>query len=253
VGVEVWYANQLLEPLHQMLDDILTPLRLAFATGDNPLARDEPIDKMLKRSLDAWSNKWVRKWDGMSTGIADKFARRAWTATDNGVRASFNRAGFTLKFKPTKPMLMAYNVRVQANVDLIRTIPQQFLKDVSQQVWDAVTTGSDMNALTRNLEKSYSIATRRAAFIARDQNNKAKASFEDTRRMELGITHARWVHSTAGKEPRPTHVKAGREGVIYDLRTGWLDPADGKYKRPGEDINCRCSSKAIIPGLSREQ
>jgi putative phage head protein len=40
------------------------------------------------------------------------------------------------------------------------------------------------------LRKDYGISERRAAFIARDQTNKAKAAIEKARRQELGITEA---------------------------------------------------------------
>jgi len=77
---------------------------------------------------------------------------------------------------------------------------------------------------------------RRAALIARDQSSKASAVIENTRRKELGITQAIWQHSGGGHVPRPLHVKAGRDKLVFDLDKGAY--IDGKWILPGTEINC---------------
>jgi uncharacterized protein with gpF-like domain len=236
-----------------MQADVEAALAADWARGVNTVgfASDAPsLTLLVQRTLERLTKRWETKFDGMAHRIADKFASGSWTATDNGVRASFAKAGFTVKFKPTRAMRDAYAVRVQANVDLIRTIPQQYLKDVKTQVWNAVTAGSDMSRLTADIQKVYKVTQHRASFIARDQNNKAKAAFEDARRKELGIEEAIWTHSSAGKEPRISHVWASQHRVRYKISEGWLDPAVNKHIWPGTEINCRCMSRAIIPGIS---
>jgi len=253
VGVEAGYANALLVPIGTMNADVEAELAADWARGVNTVgfATDAPnLTLLVQRSLERLTKRWETRFDAMAHRIADKFATQAWTATDNGVRASFAKAGFTVKFKPTRAMKDAYAVRVQANVDLIRTIPQQYLKDVKTQVWNAVTAGSDMSRLTADIQKVYKVTQHRASFIARDQNNKAKAAFEDARRKELGIEEAIWTHSSAGKEPRTTHVAAAKRKQRYKISEGWLDPAVNKHIWPGTEINCRCMSKAIIPGVA---
>lgn len=252
VGVEYSYRDALLALIVPMGTDALTELTQDWERGVNPVgfATDAPnLMLLVQRSLDKLTKRWEGRFDSMAHRIADKFASGAWTATDNGVRHSFEKAGFTVKFKPTRAMKDAYAVRVQANVDLIRTIPQQYLKDVKTQVWNAVTAGSDMNRLTADIQKVYKVTEHRASFIARDQNNKAKAAFEDARRKELGIAEAIWTHSHAGKEPRTTHVAAAKRRQRYKISEGWLDPAVDKHIWPGTEINCRCMSRAVIPGV----
>jgi uncharacterized protein with gpF-like domain len=248
-GVMAAYYQRLLKPLADMnvelrvlLREYATPLLATDAKPRSPVAK-------LQKQMDKFAERWTKRWDGMADRIADKFATEAWTATDNGVAASFKKAGFTVKFKPTKPMLLAFNTRVAYNVGLIKSIPQQYLKDVTSSVWNTTTTGGDQNALFEGIQKAYKVAEKRAALIARDQTNKAKAQFEKTRRLELGITQAEWQHSNGGKTQRPTHVRAGRKRVRFDIAKGWQDPHDGKFKQPGEDINCRCTSRAVIPGI----
>ena len=67
-----------------------------------------------------------------------------------------------------------------------------------------------------------------AVIIARDQNNKATASMTRARQNELGITEAIWVHSGAGKHPRPTHV--AMNGAKYDVKKGMWDPAVKRWE-----------------------
>lgn len=256
IATEVAYYHELVTVIDAMHTDVQASLlrNWDFLAAVHMAQDASPVDT-IRDALDKFAERWTGRWAGMEERIAEKFASGAWTATDNGVRASFRKAGFTLQFKPTRPMLLAYNARVQTNVNLIRSIPQQYLKDIGQKVWDTVTTSGDMNKLTEGIQEVYGVTTRRAAFIARDQNNKAKASFEQTRRIELGIDEAEWQHSGAGQEryKRPSHVKAGRERTRFKITQGWYDPDTGEYILPGQLISCRCISRAVIPGLRRKK
>lgn len=122
------------------------------------------------------------------------------------------------------------------------------LSDV--QEWSgmqSVGRGRDLKTLTDELEKRYGITRRRAALIARDQNNKATSVMQSARQRSVGITEGIWRHSRAGKTWRPSHVKAN--GKRFDLRKGMF--LDGKWVLPGEEINCKCGWEAVIPGLEK--
>ena len=68
------------------------------------------------------------------------------------------------------------------------------------------------------------------------------------RQVELGITEAVWRHSGAGKKPRPKHVAAS--GKRYDVAKGMKIGDKGQWVLPGEEINCRCTSESILPGIA---
>lgn len=137
---------------------------------------------------------------------------------------------------------------VAENVSLIKSIPQQYLVNVQGVVLRAVQAGRDASTLSIELKKQFGVSQRRASLIARDQNNKATAMIHRARQMELELFEAIWLHSSAGKKPRPTHV--ANHGKTYDVRTGWFDPAVKKHIWPGTEINCRCVSKTIVAGLT---
>ncbi len=160
------------------------------------------------------------------------------------------RAGLTVQFRMTPAAQEVYDAAVIENVGLIRSIAQQHLQDVEGMVMRSVQAGRDLGQLAPELRARYGITKRRAALIARDQNNKATAVIVRTRQKELGITQARWLHSHAGRVPRPSHVafSEGRDGgPYYDVEKGAL--IDGERIFPGELINCRCVSRSVIPGF----
>lgn len=253
-GVQAWYTSQLDAIVGAAHSDLLQVLHFAFATTPAPdvgFAQDADRITALERAMREWAGKWGAKFDAMSRQLAARFTARAFRATEQSMAAAFKRAGFTVAFRPTRGSLQSYRVVAAENVGLIKSIPAQYLTDVQTQVWQSVKAGADMSTLSANLRETYGVTTRRAALIARDQNNKAKAVIENTRRQELGITSAIWQHSTAGKEPRPSHV--AMNGRPYKLADGMFDPAENKYIWPGQLINCRCTSRAIIPGYSENE
>ena len=159
-------------------------------------------------------------------------------------------AGIAIPFRITPEMRDIMDATVAENVALIRSIPQHYHTEVEVMVMQSVKAGRDLSQLSDNLEARYDITRRRAELIARDQNNKATASLNQARQVALGIEEGVWLHSHAGKEPRPTHV--ANNGKKFDIKKGWFDP-DKRVRRhilPGELINCRCTWKAVVPGFS---
>lgn len=110
----------------------------------------------------------------------------------------------------------------------------------------SVTAGRDLHQLTEDLVEQTGVTRRRAAAISHDQNNKATSAMTRARQVELGLQSV-WMHSHAGKHPRPTHLS--NNGQPYDPAEGWYDPAVGRNIWPGELINCRCFAKSIVPGF----
>lgn len=206
----------------------------------------------LKKVVDKWSRAWQSKFDKTATKLAKQFADRTSKATEGAFMGALQEAGFIVKFKPSPPAMEAYQAVIGENVNLIRNLGRETLDDIQGKVWESVRNGHDMATLSKQLHEVHGINGRRAALIARDQNAKAKAVLESVRRKELGIVEAIWQHSGGGVTPRPSHVKAGQDKVRFNVSTGWYDPAVKKYIWPGTEINCRCVSKAIIPGLDPE-
>lgn len=209
------------------------------------LAQDASPAIMMRVAMRKLSRRWLRKFDLLAAKLAERFTSDVMKNSDASLSSALQQAGFTVPFKMTAEMNNALQATITENVNLIRSIPQQYLTQVETLVMQSVSRGRDLGTLTNELQQRYGITRRRAAFIALDQNNKATSTMQSASQRALGIRRGRWRHSHAGKEPRPSHVKA--DGEEFDLDKGMF--LDGKWVMPGEEIGCRCTWEAILPGL----
>lgn len=228
--------------LAEMRKDVQSLIDTHYPKG---LAQDGFSDG-LRAALRRLFRYWFARLESIAPEMASNFLNRSMSHTDKAFQAAMREAGFTVRFRHTQATQRAFDASLSGNVGLIRSIGQQYLHRVEETVWRSVNSGYDVAQLSKELRKDFGVSERRAAFIARDQTNKAKAVIEKARRQELGITEAIWMHSHAGKEPRPSHVAAN--GKRFDVAKGMY--LDGKWVQPGEEINCRCSSRAVIKGWS---
>jgi len=237
--------------MEKLIDDMSNSFEywLAAAYKANPPRMEVAMDTLpsaeLSKKVRDLGKRWIKKFDDMAAAIAQKFTESGRKATDSSFQQALKDAGFAVEFKMTPVMRDAMNATIAENVSLIKSIPRQYSMEVEGIIMRGYTTGRALQSITDDLQKRYGITHRRAAFIARDQSNKLNAVVTRARRVELGLFKARWRHSGAGKEPRPSHVKAGKEKKEFDVREGCL--IDGKRILPGEEPGCRCSSETILP------
>ncbi|MGP2516382.1 phage head morphogenesis protein [Yersinia sp. 2545 StPb PI] len=209
------------------------------------IAIDASPVKLLQSAIKKLSRRWQKRFDDMADKLAGRFADRSLRNSDVSLSSALSDIGVTVKFTMTNEMNNALQSVIGENVNLIKSIPEQYLTQVETMVMQSVGRGRDLGHLAEELQKRYGITKRRAATIARDQNNKATATMQSARQQALGITEGIWHHSHAGKTQRASHVKA--DGKRFELSKGMY--LDGEWQLPGEAINCRCTWSAIIPGL----
>lgn len=251
LGVEAKYRRDMQALIKEMSDEFIK--EIATAWEDRPPLTTIAQDKIsptgwLSRIMERLGEKWKARFDQASRTLGHDFARGAYQHGDKAMMAVLKKAGFAVKFTMSPAATEAYDATIAENVGLIKSIPQEYLKGVQQLVWNSVTQGHDLHALTEGLKERYGVTRRRAAFIATDQNNKARSTLEKVRRQELGITQAIWMHSGGGRHPRQSHVNM--DGKPFDIEKGMYDPSVDEHIQPGFLINCRCTSRAIIPGLT---
>ena len=235
--------------LERWIDEMIRSTRAALRDAERPqLAHDAPFGA-LRATLVALKRRWIGQFDEAAPRLADWFARDAFDRSDRSLASILKRGGFSVKLQETPTMRNVLEATVEANVALIKSIPEQYLGKVEGMVMRSVQAGRDLATLTGEIEALGVVTRKRAELIARDQNNKATAALRDARQIELGIEQAVWMHSHAGREPRPTHV--AMHGEVYEIAVGIYDEAEGRHVKPGELINCRCTSRPIIPGIGR--
>ena len=222
--------------------------RATYRANGPEIAEDASPAETLRVALRRLMRRWTKRFDAAAGKLGAWFAKAAGDRSDAALKKILKDAGISVEFQMTRAQNDILRATVNQTTSLIRTIPQRYMADVEGAVMRSVQTGRDIGALTKDLKRIAGISDRRAAFIARDQNQKATAALTRARQIEAGITEAVWLHSAAGKRPRPAHV--AMNGKRYDVSKGMWDEDGQEFVLPGQLIHCRCLSKPVIAGFT---
>lgn len=247
-GLEAVYRRKLIDLIQQMNRSISYWVKAAYRANTPHLAQDELPVETLRRAIRALTRRWTARFNDLAGDLASYFAQSVSQRSDAALKAALKRGGFTVEWTMTRAQRDVVNAVAHENVSLIKSIAQQHLTRVEGVVMRSVATGRDLGALTKELQQISGVTRRRAAFIAQSQNQMATAALTAARQLEIGVERAIWQHSSAGKVPRPAHV--AMNGKTYDVKQGMWDRDEKKYVLPGELINCRCVSRAVVPGFN---
>jgi hypothetical protein len=166
----------------------------------------------------------------------------------------------TVKFDPSR-VSKSVKTDLQRNIGLLDDIEKKHAQQIYEAASRSLLAGRDLHVLSAALMRIEGMTQGRAAEIARSLNNKAMAIITRERQASLGITHAIWMNPNAPcmKDPRnPTASGVQQDsahrlanGKRYEISKGLF--VDGKWTRPGVEEGCKCTSRAILPGLEVEQ
>ena len=266
VGVRVAYERELVNLIRQMHEDMMKTITSIYP--DIPgIAQGAPSVKQLHDAMEKMAKEWRKRFEQHAKAISEGFATGTLKSTDFAFRKGLQDAGFTVKFQMPKTLKNSIDGIVSENVGLIKSIASEHLSNVQGAVIRSVNAGRSMKSLTEELgeivtlkqkkgESDKSLAARvrrRAAFIARDQNNKATAMIHRARQKEMGIEKARWIHSNASVHPREEHAEWSDEGRTYNVDEGMWSDVSGEFVWPGSDFNCGCVSASYIPGFDDKE
>lgn len=246
-GVEARYRQELDKLIKEMIHSFDYWVTAAYRKYPPHMvahiAQDAAPAKAMEKVLKALGKRWIKKFNELAPKISNMFGDKMLKTSDTAFQDALKAAGWTIEFTMTRTIKDVLDSVIAENVSLIKSIPQQYLNDVQGIVMRSYSRGRDLYTMTEELKSRYGVTQKRAALISRDQSNKANSAIQQARQIEIGITKAVWQHSSAGKTPRPDHVAAA--GKEYDVTKGCL--ISGEYIFPGQLINCRCTSKSILP------
>ena len=237
------YQKKLESELLLMHNSLVYWVTAKYRANAPEIALDASPARTLKAELRKRGRLWRTKFNKLGPQLAEYFATSTSKRVDGALERMMRDAGFTVRFKLTAGMNDVLQATVAQNVTLISNLADKHIADVEGLVMRSVQTGRDLETLSTGLQEQFGITKRRAALIARHQNNLATAALTRTRHIELGITQARWLHSAGGKTPRPEHVAFS--GKTYDIAKGAF--LEEKFTWPGVEINCRCVSIPLLP------
>jgi SPP1 gp7 family putative phage head morphogenesis protein len=156
------------------------------------------------------------------------------------VSVATRRGSLAVDLFSTEPYLdPLYRGWINENTSLIKSIPEQYHKQVEGVLSRGIMSGQSVKTLSAELEKQFDITERRARLIATDQTLKAHSSLTEYRLKSVGVKEYTW-ETVNDSRVRPEHQD--RQGNVYS----WdKPPAGGQH--PGQEIRCRCRASAVWP------
>ena len=239
--VELWYKQQLLAVVAQLRkvarEELLPELKRMeplYAAGDG-ITRDA---KVPRRPLESTFQRMGQRIGGIeqtANRLAALAVQRSADTVDDRLKAAI-KSSVGVDISPvltqSGPILDALRAATKDNIDLIKSIPEQYFEKLGDAVGKNMERGMRFEDLAKEIERIGDVTESRAKLIARDQTSKMNGAFNQARQTSLGIDKYQW--QTSGDE-RVRKDHAENDGKVFS----WNDPPDGTG-HPGHDVNCRC-------------
>jgi SPP1 gp7 family putative phage head morphogenesis protein len=169
---------------------------------------------------------------GFAEGVDQANKQRFYKAMENAVGVNLNNV---LQNEGLEDIMYS---TTKENVALIKTIPEEYFKQIEGIVFRGTVQGRDATSMIKQITELGHSTEKRARLIARDQTSKLNSALNQQRSQNLGIEEYIW--RTANDERvRDTHKS--KNGKTFR----WDDPPKDTG-HPGQDIQCRCVAQAII-------
>lgn len=234
-----------------------------------PLAADAklPVERF-KGLFSRLMKKWRSKVDRFAEKTAQSFAMKVDKHSFVSVGSSLKAMGIKeARDMPKAEWEKQIAVYVAENIALIKSIPEELHSKVERATWNSLTSPEGQaqgayginNAIQEMMGKSFN----RAEFIAQDQTAKLNSVLNVARLEQNGLDRFTWAHSSAGKKPRPCHVKwDGRtfltrggptelwevlkSGKTVRVTPGYDGARESDIGKPGHPPRCRCRAVPVI-------
>ena len=251
-AIREWYDKQLSSVTRAMIDDYREQIGKALEDKSVQVffATDAAAASVLKGVVKELNRKWSDVFKAFAKKTSHEFTKRVDEQATSSTLASLSVAG-------VQQPRAAYNSGVEntlsASQDFNNTLITGIQQEVHEQIYSAVMLSltspnpeeQGQTGIESALKEAGIKSKKRIDLITRDQTSKLYSALSDDRMRENGITRFRWLHSSAGKVPRQTHVD--KDGEIFDLDDPrlWEGPKADQGP-PGWAINCRCRKLPII-------
>jgi SPP1 gp7 family putative phage head morphogenesis protein len=142
--------------------------------------------------------------------------------------------------------------KVIENVDLIKTIPEEYFQGIADKVAGNWRAGGRWENLVDDIDRMGEDTDARAEVIARDQTAKLNSAFNQVRQTDVGIEQYEWA-ATDDERTRPDHWELNTTIHRWDEPGPLAGTIDGEPCHPGEDILCRCDALPCVDLDALEQ
>lgn len=250
-AVKQKYFKRLMSIIDEMNNSVNWWLGARYKENEKEIVASDSAASDIEKELKDLMKRWSKRFDEAAKDIAKDFVKSAVNHSTNNLKALLKKAGWTTNLKLSRKAQDKLKAMMIENINLIKSIEKEYFTQLTTITMESITRGRDLAYLKDEIKKRYGVVERRAALIARDQNNKATSIITHTEYEELGITEAIWKHNPGSREPRHEHVMANNK--VYDISKGMYFKSIKDYVFPGEEINCGCTSEPIIPEIKSLQ
>lgn len=243
VSVANRYGTELQVLVDRMARSTERHVRELFTAQDASLASQARIttNALIRR----WEKLFRRRSDALAeqmVGRVDRDAEGKLVRTLRDISGDVTLTAKSLREGATGDVVKA---AIAENVQLIRSIAQQYLGDVQGLVMRAITQGNGLADIVPQLQQRHKLTLKRARLIANDQVRKTTSALNTSRAKANGIRKFQWVHSGGGREPRELHLQLDGQVFSYE-DPPVIDERTGEKGMPGQLINCRCIARPIL-------
>src|SRR5580698_3790536 len=216
------------------------------------ITMDASIASQAKILLNELSTKFNKLFRVRSKVISEKMVNDLTKLSKSNLHSSLKKLSGGLSLKTGVISQGVKNVStaiVAENVSLIKTISQDYFKNITGAVMRSITTGNGLADLLPEINKYARTTERKAKLMALDQTRKAYNSINKQRMQNVGVKQFEWVHSYGGAQPRESHIKI--DGHIFSFENlekeqAALGVPQADRGIPGHAINCRCTMNPVI-------
>lgn len=251
-AIRIWYQGLLYDITDAMIEDYRTSINgtLKDSEVQRFFAQDATAASLLTAVLSRLWNKWTDVFKGFAKATAKEFVEKSDAHAKASVWASLSTAGVN---EPTT----AYNENVRNTLQAAQTYNNTLITGIQEDVHEKIYTAVMLSLTSPNPEQQGQsgianalaeiggFSKNRIKLIAGDQTSKLYSSLSDERMRQNGVDEFEWMHSSAGKTPRPTHVEKDGEIFTLDDPRLWEGPKSDQGP-PGWAIHCRCRKRPII-------
>lgn len=257
-AIRSWYRIQMDKVIAAMVEDYKNEIDRALDDGHVQalFATDAAAASVFKKVLGALESKWSSIFIGFAKTTAKDFVLQS----DDHAKAS---SIFSLSTAGIEQPTVAYNSNIantlSAAQDFNQTLITGIQADVHEKIYTAVMLSltspnpeeQGQSGIENALKEIGGFAKNRSKLIAADQTSKLYSSLSDERMRQNDVEEFEWMHSSAGKVPRESHL--AMDGHIFKLDDPRLWQVGGEFKLkkgdlgpPGWAIRCGCRKRPII-------
>ena len=244
------YRKELDKLIAVMLKTYSKELTELFEKNPPLITMDESTASQSRILLNSLQSRFAKFFRDRANYLSKNIFKRVDNASYKNLSESLKQlsGGLTIK-TPDMPATLkeAMTASIAENVSLIKSIPQEFHRQIEGAVMRSMQPGgTGINDVIKAVENYRGVSDRRAKNIARDQVRKITVACNASRAQAVGIKKFEWVHSGASAEPRPYH-KEVLNGQIFSFdNLPIIDPKTGERGLPGRLPNCKCGMRPIV-------